>query len=152
MTLLEYAKAYHNFDIYLVLMDDAGYTDVEIMDKFSVSKQGIYNARKRLEPIIASLSGLASPKRDLRNKDVQTIVEAFMTAFGTTKTTLHDRYAAKRLHGKYGAQNVATIIQALASHPGKFAPTVNSVYELENKWVSVGKYLQSESNTGVMEL
>lgn len=153
MTFLEYAKEYHNFDVFLVLVDNAGYTNEEIMEKFDVSKTRIYNAKTRLAPILKMLETAEPPRKDMRNKDVQTIIEAFTKAFGTTKVSAPDRWAAKRLHVKYGADEVAKVIQALASRGGdQFAPVVNSVSELENKWVSVGKFLSNQTTRGMIEL
>lgn len=143
MRFLDYAKTYHNFDVFLVLLDDADYTDEAIMSTFEVSKQRIYDARKRLDPVIKSLETVNEYKRDMRDPNVQSIVEAFSAAFGTTKVSRTDRFAAKRLHVKHGADNVVKIINALANKSdNKFAPTVNSVTQLEEKLVSIVKFLK----------
>lgn len=153
MTILEYTKQYSaNFDWFLVLLKDLGFTDDEIMTKFIVSKQRIYGARKRLEPILSVLPTI-SARKDMRDPDVQTIIEAFQTAFGTTNVTKYDRWSAKRLHAKYGAANVIKVINALAPLTGeKFAPVVNSVQELETKLVSVSKFLNTKSNEITIDL
>lgn len=153
MTFLDYSKQYHNFDIFLVLLDDAGYSDEEITSKFQVSKQRIYDARKRLDPIFKALEQVDPYKRDMRNPDVQSIIEAFSEAFGTTKSSQYDRYSAKRLHSKLGAESIIKVIKALAAHGGdKYAPTINNVSQLEDKWVQVGKFLRTKSEQGVIEL
>lgn len=151
MTTLDYAKQYHSFDVFLVLLDDAGYTDEEIMTKFEVPKQRIYDARKRVEPILEALKQVDPYKRDLRNKDVQSIIEAFMTAFGTTKASEYDRYAAKRLHVKHGTENMIKVINSLAAHAGEqYCPSINSVTELENKLPSIIAYLKKQSGSMVV--
>lgn len=154
MKYLDYLKQYTNFDNVVVLFDELGFTDEEIMSKLEVSKQTIYNAQKRQEPLIKALSDVADPKAiQYGNPDINTIVEAFKQAFGTTSASRFDRFAAKRLADKHGAENIVTVINALSSRAGaKFAPSVNSVSELEKKWVSVGKFLNNESNDVMIEL
>jgi len=153
MTFLEYAKQYHNFDVFLVLVDNAGYTDEEIAEKFEISKQRIYDAKKRVEPILSALEAIEPYKRDMRDKNIQSIVDAFCEAFGTTKASRYDRFAAKRLHVKYGAENIIKIIQALAAKGGeRYAPVINNVSQLEAKWVQVGKFLNNEAENGIINL
>lgn len=150
MTFLEYAKQFHNFDVVLMLVDEAGMTDEEIMTKFDVSKQRIYDAKKRLDPIIDALSDV-SPRKDNRNKDIQHIIDAFETAFGTTKSNAYDRYAAKRLFVKYG-EDIINVINALANHGGeKYCPVVNNVAMLENKLPQIVAYLK-QNNSQVINL
>lgn len=153
MTLLEYAKQFHNFDIFLTLVDDAGLTDQEIMDKFEVSKQRIYNARKQTDILMAALENII-PKRDNRDPDVQLIVDTFMECFGTTRVSPYDRYAAKRLHIRHQARVVSDIIKALAHHAGEqYCPTVNSVSDLEKKLPSIMSFLKKQqTNTLVIDL
>lgn len=70
--------------------------------------------------------------------DVDRVLAKFANAFGTTKITKQDRFAAHRLTRKYGAQAVTGIIQLLADNSKeKYAPLLNSVSDLEAKWVSV---------------
>lgn len=153
MTFLEFAKQYTNFDIFLVLIDDAGYTDEEIMDKFEVSKPRIYDARKRLEPILAALSTIEPYRRDARDTNVQLIVDAFSEAFGTTKTSRLDRFAAKRLHVKYGCRDVVQAIKALAnSADDQYVPVVNSVVQFENKLPQIIRFLKNKSGGSMVEL
>ncbi len=152
MTLLEYTKQYHNFDIFLVLIDDAGYSNEEITEKFEVSKQRIYDARKRLEPIIKALESIDPYKRDMRDKNVQSVLDAFSEAFGTTKASRYDRYAAKRLYVKY-EEDIIKIIDALAAcATDKYAPVVNSVSQLEEKLPQIAKFLKTKSENGMINL
>lgn len=74
--------------------------------------------------------------------DVNAIIDTFQEYFGTTKATKYDRFAAKRLAKKHTAKTVCEVIMALSQTTRyKFAPVVNSVSQLENKWVSVIRYL-----------
>lgn len=153
MTFLDYAKQYHNFDVFLVLIDDAGYTDEEIMEKFQISKQRIYEARKRLDSLIQSLTQVEPYKRDGRDPNIQSIIDAFLSCFGTTSASKYDRYAAKRLHVKYGAEKIVNIIQALSQKAGEpYAPTINSVSDLEKKWPQVGQFLNRQTNDRMVDL
>jgi predicted DNA-binding protein YlxM (UPF0122 family) len=153
MKFLDYAKQYHNFDVFLVLVDDAGLTDEDIMAKFEVSKQRIYDARKRLEPVFKALEQVDGYKRDPRDPNIQSIVDAFSEAFGTTKSSKWDRFAAKRLHVKYQAPEVVKLINALANATGdKFAPSVNNVAQLEEKLPQVVKFLQTKSENVMIDL
>lgn len=77
------------------------------------------------------------------NGEVETVLHAFKDHFGTTKTSRTDRFAAHRLCQKYGGQAVAGVIKLLAERAGQpYAPVINSVTELENKWISVLSFLR----------
>ncbi|HET7630453.1 MAG TPA: hypothetical protein VFK03_03700 [Candidatus Saccharimonadales bacterium] len=74
---------------------------------------------------------------------VGAVVEAFKEAFGTTKVSKYDRFAAHRLAEKHGQEAVVTIIRLLAQKSSeKFCPTVNSISQLEEKWVSALRFLR----------
>lgn len=82
------------------------------------------------------------------DSDVSTIVEAFKEAFGTTRASKYDRFSATRLARKHGAQSVVQIIKILAAKSDdKYAPTVRDVSQLEQKWVSVVKFLRGQAET-----
>lgn len=55
MTFLEYVKKNHKLDVFIVLLDKAGYPDQEIMRLFKISKQTIYDVRKNMDPIIKAI-------------------------------------------------------------------------------------------------
>lgn len=77
------------------------------------------------------------------NADIDRVVKTFADTFGTTKVSKADRYAANRLVTKYSAQAVSGIISLLGSkNQEKYCPVVNSVADLENKWVSVMSFLR----------
>lgn len=152
MNFLDYSKQYHNFDIFLVLLDDAGLTDQDIMDKFVVSKQRIYDARKRLEPVIKGLENIDG-KVNKSDPNINLIIETFKDSFGTTTSSQYDRFAAKRLHIKYTAESTASLIKALANLADlSYYPTVNSVSQFEKKLPQVVKFVKDNSQSGVIEL
>jgi len=85
--------------------------------------------------------------------DVDKVVMAFTDAFGTTKVSKYDRFAANRLVRKYGAQSVVGIVQLLAQRSTeRYAPVVNSVVALENKFVSVRNFLAKQIQSGEEEI
>lgn len=134
-------------------MDELGYSDEEIIQRLDTSKGTIYNAKERLQPLIEALTAIESTKPTYGNPDVNAIVDAFKEAFGTTKTSQYDRYAAKRMATKHTSEAVVKVIQALSANGGEpFVPIVNSVQELEKKWVSVGNFLTEKSSNAMVEL
>lgn len=87
------------------------------------------------------------------NTEVDAILENFTKAFGNTKTTKWDRWAAHRLAGKYGSQAVVGIIQLLAQNSTeKYAPTVGSVAQLEEKIVAVLSFLRKTSGNETLDI
>jgi len=77
------------------------------------------------------------------NHDVNLIVDTFKKAFGTTKTTKYDRYAASRLAKEYGAKYTANSIKSYAERSkDKFAPSVNSVSEFETKLPAIRSFME----------
>lgn len=80
------------------------------------------------------------------DKDVERVVQKFTDSFGTTKTSRQDRWAAHRLARKYGSQAVCGIIQILAENSTeKYAPVVGSITQLEEKWVSVLRFVRKQT-------
>lgn len=145
---------HQNFDLFIVFLKELGYTDADIMKRCDIPKQRIYDARNRLETLLQALKNIDDPKSVVYgNPDVSRIVEAFKTNFGTTKTTKYDRWAANRLAKKHGAENIVTVIAALASlRENKYAPAINSVDQLEIKWVSAGQFLNKQSGQEIIKL
>lgn len=75
--------------------------------------------------------------------DVDRAIQAFVDTFGVTKTSKIDRFAAHRLVRKYGTQSVCGVIKLLgANQDQKYVPVVNSVSELEQKWVSILNFVR----------
>lgn len=149
MRVIDYAKQFQNYDVIIVLFDELGFTDEDIAMKLEISRQGIYNARKRISSLLEALKHIeATNTPDKRNPDVQAIVDAFSESFGNTKTSQYDRFAAKRLADKYGADAIVKVISSLARAADKFAPSVNSVSDLDKKFPQIGRYLTSLNNGG----
>lgn len=87
------------------------------------------------------------------NKEVDEIVTAFKTTFGTTRASKYDRFAAKRLSDKNGVKTVVQMIQILGTRMDlPYAPTIGSVSQLEEKWVSVVKFLRKTRHEESKEL
>jgi hypothetical protein len=86
------------------------------------------------------------------NADIDKVVEAFTETFGTTKTSKPDRWAANRLVNKYGSQTVVGIVRLLGQYQGeKYAPVLNNVVQLEEKWVQVMNFLRKQNKGGTIE-
>lgn len=78
--------------------------------------------------------------------EVDGVLEAFAATFGTTKASRHDRYAASRLVKRYGSPAIVGIIKLLGERSqDRYAPVVRSVSDLENKIVSVLRFLRKQS-------
>lgn len=147
MKYLDFIKTTDNLDKYIVLMDELGYTDAEIVEKLEIGgRQTLYDARKRQESILEALKAIGAPLPDKRNKDIQLIIDTFVNASGVTKTSKWDRFAAKRLADKHGAENIAQLIEVYFKlPPGQYKPSIASIRQLEEKWVNVGAYMQKQS-------
>ena len=102
-------------------------------------------ANEVAEQIVSALeqAGMVTFK-EYGNHDVNDVLEAFKLAFGTTKSSRYDRYAATRLIKRHGAETVMVAIGGLANGQGeRFCPNVNSVSQLEEKWPSVVRFLRA---------
>lgn len=76
--------------------------------------------------------------------DVSELVDHFQIAIPSTATIKTDRYAAARLAKRYGRATVLFIIQGLGKRRGeKFAPVVNNLTQLEQKWPQVERFVSS---------
>lgn len=151
MKYIDYLKLTDNFDKYLLFMDSLGFSDGEIASMCEVTAPTIHNAKKRQEPILEALKTVtAEAPVDKRNPDIQMVCQAFMTAFDTTKISKWDRFAAKRLADKHGKDNIVKVIELLAQNASdKYAPSVNSVRQLEEKWVNVSNYFKKKIGDSV---
>lgn len=80
------------------------------------------------------------------NAEIDMVVKKFSDTFGTTKTSKYDRFAANRLIQKYGTDSVVGIIGLLGSRVGeKYAPVVNSISQMEEKFPSILNFLRDSS-------
>lgn len=77
--------------------------------------------------------------------EVDQVVGQFKELFGNTKTTAADRAAANRLATAHTAQAVMGVMKILAGlQHDRFAPTVGSVKQLEDKWVNVLSFIRKQ--------
>lgn len=108
----------------------------------------------RGERIVAWLEGEGLINTNYGDPEVSTIVESFKEHFGTTKTSKWDRFAAKRLASKHGVDRILAVIDALSMVGGdKYAPSVNNVSQIEEKWVAIIRFLGGKvESEGVKEL
>ena len=76
------------------------------------------------------------------DKAIDTIVDTFKKQFGTTSASRYDRFAAKRLAERHGTDGVCKVIELLRQYQSEqYCPTIGSIQQLEQKWVSVGRFL-----------
>lgn len=82
------------------------------------------------------------------DKDVDRVVVAFTESFSTTRTSKYDRFAARRLVQKHGADSVCGIIKMLAEKADdQYFPVVNDISQLEKKFVSVLNFLRKNKKS-----
>ncbi len=78
--------------------------------------------------------------------DVSAVVDAFQIAMKTTATIKTDRYAASRLAKRFGLPTVVGTIQMLGERSReKYAPTVNNLTQLEQKWPSIQRFVSTRN-------
>lgn len=156
MTYLELTRLLGQTDLFICLMSELGYTGEEIANKLNVSEPTVYNAKNRLRILTETITTgkeLSATREDLRNKDVESIVTAFKESFGTTTINKYDRFAAKRLADKHGAENIVKIITILSQHSGdQYVPSVNSVRQIEVKWVNIANFFKKLQSNQEIEL
>lgn len=154
MTYLELTKLLGQTDLFACLMSELGYRGEDIAEKLQISEPTVYNAKNRLRVLtdnVTTASALEKP--DLRNQDIEKVVTAFKEAFHTTTTSRYDRFAAKRLASKHGADNIVQVISLLAQHAGdQYVPTVNSVRQIELKWVNISNFFNKLQSQEEIEL
>jgi len=81
--------------------------------------------------------------------DVDSIVETFTSIFNVSKTSRKDRWAAARLAKTHGTTTVQVVIRLLQQNSNlPYAPVVNNLTELENKFQSVLSFLRKNSSQG----
>lgn len=86
------------------------------------------------------------------NRDVDLIVGTFADLWGTTKTTKYDRFAATRLakSDRYGgAEGIVGLLKLYHSlSTDKYAPSVSSVVQLEEKLPAIVNFLRKKGQEG----
>jgi predicted transcriptional regulator len=143
MTHLELAKKFGLTDFLICLFKELGMENQEITTKLNIAEQTIYNAQKRFEPVSEALKTISDNVKDNRNQDVQTVVDAFQRTYNPVSVSKYDRFAASRLVKKYKAQELATLIEILGKlRDDKYAPKINNIVQLEQKWISIEDYFK----------
>lgn len=146
MKFIELAKQLSILDVMILNLDEKGFSDAEIASVLEITKPTIHNAKARNKTLIEALKMVESPPAEYGNHDVNTIINTFTKAFGTTKSTKWDRFAASRMAKKHGAELISGAMQALAQHSSdKFCPSVNNVSQFEEKLPSIAKFLNNKS-------
>lgn len=79
--------------------------------------------------------------------DIDKVIETFKEAYGVTKITRYDRWAANRLVQKHGSQSICQIIRMLAEQAGHpYAPVPNNIVQIEEKWVAILSFLRKQGS------
>lgn len=87
------------------------------------------------------------------NEEISEVIEHFKETFNTTRTSKWDRFAAGRLVKKHGVPAILKVIDALAATAGqKFAPSVNNVSQVEEKWPTIIRFLGGQVTSEAREL
>jgi hypothetical protein len=112
----------------------------------------IVGSKQTAEAVVERLTDEGLLVYGYGNADIDKVVEAFTETFGTTKTSKPDRWAANRLVNKYGSQAVVGVVRLLGQHQGeKYAPVVNNVVQVEEKWVQILTFLRKQGSSGTIE-
>ena len=174
MKHLDRLKKWHNSVVneMILVLDEKGYTDRQIMDTLEITKQTIYNTKKIYAPLTEAIRHIdasnlpvsrsssdlavhdnALVTNDKRDPDVQVIVDTFKESFGTTSVSKYDRFAANRLAKKYGSDAICKVIIFISQHQGEpYTPVIGSVAELDKKLVSVQAWFKRQREEGAIEL
>jgi hypothetical protein len=97
----------------------------------------------KAESIVKALAEAGALNITYGNEEVGKITDAFKQHFGVTKASKYDRWAASRLAKKHGSGNVVAVIQVMSRAQGMpFCPVINSISQLEDKWLSVAGFIQ----------
>lgn len=146
MRYLEYLKIYRNFDEYLLFLDELGFSSTEISTMTGSSIQSIYNAKDRQKWLISALKDVKSENKQYGDPGVTLIINTFKDSYQTTRSTKYDRWAAKRLADKHGADKIVMLIKILSQSTDQYRPVINSVNQLEEKWPSIANFFKNKSS------
>ena len=149
MRINDFAKDIKIIDLIVLWLDEQGFSDNEIATMAGISTQTLHNTKNRLKPFLDSLKAVKGELVEYGNHDINTIINTFSQAFGTTKSTKWDRFAAKRLLAKYPSELLVGAINALAgSQNDKYAPSVRSISQFEEKLPNIARFLNQKSDNG----
>lgn len=111
--------------------------------------EGIIGNKATAEKVLAALQDQGLIAFQYGNQDVNLIIQTFAQLFGSTKTTKYDRFAASRMaksphYG--GAAGVVGMLKLYHSLSGdKYAPSVSSVAQLEEKLPAIVAFLRKKN-------
>ena len=149
MRVSDFVKQVSIFDLVVLLLLEFNSDNAELTaTQTGVTRQTVTNIRNKNKIFTEALKENTA-QVEYGNPEINTLLKAFSDTFGTTKTSRFDRYAAKRLITKHGADKILTLISELRKMAeSKFAPSVNNVSDIETKWVQIIKFLgtQQEEN------
>lgn len=98
---------------------------------------------KKAEAVVSTLEDEDFLPKSYGDPGVNAVVDTFKEHFGTSKVTKYDRFAASRLVSKNGVETVTQAIVLLSQNMShKYAPVPRSISQLEDKWISVVKFLK----------
>lgn len=150
MKITELAKTLSLMDFIVLFLLEKDFTNDEVATMTELTRQTLHNITKRHEKLLEALKMIQSEPQEFGNQDINLIVNAFKETFDTTNVTKFDRWAAKRLAEKHGAPQIVRIIQALGQVSGdKYSPSVNSVRQIEEKWVTIASYFKKKIGESV---
>lgn len=153
MKFLDFTKQLLILDIMILNLDEKGFSDSDIATILEISKQTIHNCKSRNKILLEALKIVHAEPKEYGDGEVNKVINAFTKAFGTTKSTKYDRFAAKRLSDKYTADEIVRAIDALSqTQSDKYSPSVRSVSQFEEKLPNIIRYLQNKSNDKVINL
>lgn len=111
--------------------------------------ESVVKDRAMAEAVLERLQDDAFLHLGYGKAEVDQILGAFQEKFGSTKITKYDRTAANRLANVHTVKMVLAAINMLSSLSNeKYAPTVGSVQQLEDKWVNVVSFLRKQQQQG----
>lgn len=153
MKILELAKQLSVSDLIVMVLDEKGLSDSDIASVMEINPSTIHNIKKKHSELLVALKSVKTEPVEYGNKDVNKVINTFVESFGVTKTTKWDRFAAKRLSDKYTANKISEVIVALSAVQGeKFAPSVRSVSQFEEKLPNIISYFKKRTNDQVINL
>lgn len=119
--------------------------------------EGIVGDRDTAEQVLAALQDQGLITFSYGNQDVNAIIKTFAELFGSTKTTKYDRFAASRMAksphygGSAGVVGMLRLYHSLSGD--KYAPSVSSVAQLEEKLPAIVAFLRKKNQaSGSIEL
>lgn len=100
----------------------------------------------KAEQIVEALEKAGALNLSYGNEGIAQVIDAFKQHYGVTKTSKYDRWAANRLVKKHGVETVVAVIQVMAAAQQQpYCPVINSISQLEDKWLSISNFIQKNA-------